>query len=404
MRAYLTLISSVALLTQCLAFTGGLAVGAQELPAIGILKSHGIKRQKGAAPAWVLAAESPVLKNYRAAKDLENQLAIAQNQQQALEMGNQDPKALIEECRQQIRQLDQRMDWIYQQLKIVGLGNGASRLLVEEQWDLSREKHRLSTLMRDLDDQRAHIREQKWQISGEVVRLRESYMKAVEELRESVPKLVEKYVQLGEDPAIKEALAELSASFRSKQRFGPSADLQKAVKWLAQTEASVQSDSIPLHREAGVDYIDAMLNGKGPVRMVFDTGAGPTMISTKLASDLGLKPTGRTITCEVADGAKVTARLMIIPTITVGRLTIKDVVCAVMPRERGDVPPLLGQTFLRHFDYKYTQGSGRLVLTKVEADRPSVGPVPPEAGSRGEPDRPSSPAGKRKGSRRRGSP
>ena len=43
----------------------------------------------------------------------------------------------------------------------------------------------------------------------------------------------------------------------------------------------------------------------------------------------------------------------------------------VMPKEKGDVAPLLGQSVLQRFDFKYTQGSGRLVLTKVEPDEPA---------------------------------
>jgi clan AA aspartic protease (TIGR02281 family) len=238
---------------------------------------------------------------------------------------------------------------------------------------------------------------------GEVARLGEAYMQAVDKLRESISKLLEHYAQLGEDPAIQKALADLSTSSKIKQKLGPSKDLQSAIKWLERTEGSVQSDTIPLHREGGLDHIDVMLNGKGPVRMVFDTGAGPTIIPARLASKLGLKPTGSTVPCEVADGSKVLARGMIIPTITVGRLTLKNVVCAVIPHEKGDVPPLLGQSFLRHFDYKYAPGSGRLVLTKVEPHQPAIGPGPTSPGSRGKSGRSSPLPGRGNGSRRRGS-
>ena len=61
---------------------------------------------------------------------------------------------------------------------------------------------------------------------------------------------------------------------------------------------------------------------------------------------MNLKPTGRTVECVVADGTKVQAKEMIVRTVTVGRLTVKDVTCVVMPKEKGDVFPLLGQSFL----------------------------------------------------------
>lgn len=117
-----------------------------------------------------------------------------------------------------------------------------------------------------------------------------------------------------------------------------------------------------------------MLNGKGPFRMVFDTGAGPTTFSAELASQFGFKPTGRTVQCVVADGTKVMAKEMIIRTVSVGRLSVKNVTCVVTPKDKEDVAPLLGQSFLQCFDFKYIQGSGRLILTKVEPNEPSTTP------------------------------
>ena len=83
--------------------------------------------------------------------------------------------------------------------------------------------------------------------------------------------------------------------------------------------------------------------------------------------------------CKVADGSQINAKLMVIPSVKVGRLTVRNVTCVVMPADKGDTPPLLGQTFLQYFDYKYTQKTGKLVLTKVEPDEPVR---PPGAGSR----------------------
>ena len=193
-------------------------------------------------------------------------------------------------------------------------------------------------------------------------------MQAVSDLRTAVDEITAKYAELNGNEEVSKALKDLSASSRIQQKLGPSKDLAGAIKWLARFEGSVQNDTVELHRKNGVDHVDVMLNGKSPVRMVFDTGAGPTTVSAKLASQLGLKATGRTLACQTADGTKVTAKEMIIRTVTVGRLTAKNVTCIVMPTDKGDVAPLLGQSFLQRFDFKYTQGSGRLVLTKIEPD------------------------------------
>ena len=78
---------------------------------------------------------------------------------------------------------------------------------------------------------------------------------------------------------ISKALKDLSASSKTKQKLGPSKDLASAIKWLGRLEGSVQSETVALHRENGVDHVDVMLNGKGPFKMVFDTGAGQTTLS-----------------------------------------------------------------------------------------------------------------------------
>ena len=80
--------------------------------------------------------------------------------------------------------------------------------------------------------------------------------------------------------------------------------------------------------------------------MVFDTGVGPTRVSAKLASQLGLKATDRTVACPTADGTEVMAKEMIIRTVAFGRLTFKNVTCVVMPEYCGDVAPWLGQSVL----------------------------------------------------------
>ena len=207
---------------------------------------------------------------------------------------------------------------------------------------------------------------------AEVAKVRESYMQAVSDLRTSVEEITSKYAEVSKNDEITKALKELSTSSRIKQKLLPIKEFTNAVKWLGRFEGSVQTETVELHREGGVDHIDVMLNGKGPVRMVFDTGAGPTTLSAELASRMNLRSTGQTMECVVADGSKVTAKVMVIRTVTIGRLTVKDVTCAVMPKGKGDVAPLLGQSFLQRFDYKYTQGSGRLILNKVEPNEPTT--------------------------------
>ena len=378
MQADLNRMSWFAALTLFLGAMGPPVSRADDLQPGEVLKGQGLKRSAGST--WVLAGEAVILKDVRTASDLSRQLRGAQGQQQALEMGNQNPQVFIDNYHQQIDSLDQRISAYDQELGNLGPsgGNQAAtvwhNMLVQERNAIVTEQRRLSSLIRNLADQRGQFQDVKQQFNAEVARQRESYMQAISGLRKSVDEIMAKYTELSGTEEIQKALKDLSASFKNTQKLGPSKELTSAIKWLGKFEGSVHTETVELHREKGVDHVDVMVNGKGPVRMVFDTGAGPTTLSAELASRLGLKPTGRTVQCVVADGSKVMAKEMIIRTVSVGRLSVKNVTCVVMPKEKGDVDPLLGQSFLERFDFKYTQGSGRLILTKVEPDEPGTAP------------------------------
>ena len=362
-------------------FLGALGISpasARQSSAEKVLKDNALKRPSGAT--WILVGEAVVLKDVKKASNLAVQLRGAQRQQQEFELGDQNPQVLIGNYRQQI-------DWLAQQIsayddELAKLGGSAGiraadiqyNLLVNERNAIIGQQRRLSTMINNLSEQRGQFREMKQQFNAEVARIRESYMQSVTDSREAVDKISAKYTELDGNSEVAQALKELSKSSKIQHKLGPSKDLTKAIQWLARLEGSVQTETVELHREHGVDHVDVMLNGKGPIKMVFDTGAGPTTLSAAVAADLRLKPTGRTVPLVVADGTKVMAKEMIIRSVAVGRLTVKDVTCVVMPKDKGDVSPLLGQSFLQRFDFKYTQGAGRLGLTKVEPDEPAGTP------------------------------
>jgi clan AA aspartic protease (TIGR02281 family) len=358
--------------------TGTSPAHARRIPPDKVLKDNALKRPSGAT--WILGGEAVVLNHVRGARNLAMQLRGAQQQQQELEMGDQNPQVLIDNYRQQIDLLSDRISAYDEELARVGppVGIRAAdiyyNILVTERNRIIAEQRRLNNVINDLSQQRGQFREMKQQFNAEVARIRESYMQSVTESREAVDKINAKYGELSGNAEVSQALKDLSQSTKIQHKLGPSKDLAKAIQWLAKLEGSVQTETVELHREHGVDHVDVMLNGKGPIKMVFDTGAGPTTLSAAVAADLRLKPTGRTVPLVVADGTKVTAKEMIIRSVTVGRLTVRDVTCVVMPKDKGDVSPLLGQSFLQRFDFKYTQGAGRLVLTKVEPDEPAGTP------------------------------
>ena len=340
-----------------------------------VLKSHNLERF---GTTWtLLSTEKNVLKDLADARAIYQQVYEGMMRQQEFEMGAQGRKSDIQDLREQSNILSQQIAAINQQLNALVAPPGGNNFVNQQRNQLSQENNllvaqhdqvvnMLNTLQEQNKDQG---QDQKLQLNAEVAQSREKYMQAVLDLRKSADELTAKYDELAKNPEVTKALEALSASTKSKQRLGPSAKIRDAIKLLERAEGSVQSESIELHRENGVYHVYASL-GKVPTKMVFDTGASLTTISMKLAGRIGLKPkTGDpTVRLTTADGTVVEAKRLVIPSVRVGKFTIQNVECAVMPAEKGDVDPLLGQTFFKHFKVEYSAEAGRLSLEKLDTD------------------------------------
>ncbi len=117
---------AIVLLPAC--FAGSTLSHAKEQEPTDVLKNQGLKRSPGAIAIWVVAGEAGFLKAVRRAQNLSVQLRMAQQQQQALELGNQNPQVLINNYREQIDWLGQRIDAYDNELARQGpaIGNQAA--------------------------------------------------------------------------------------------------------------------------------------------------------------------------------------------------------------------------------------------------------------------------------------
>ncbi len=237
MRTHPTAILGLAALSACLELAGVSAARGDDVRPAQVLKNKGLERQRGSASSWSLASEADVLRRFRAAKGLFNQLAAVHEAQKELEVGDQNPQTMINALQGQINMGDARIAEIDQQLIQIGGAGGNlivnyHNLLVQERNAIAAEQGRLNTMINNLARQGGGLEQEKREFNAEVRLLGESYKQAIAELRKSVDKIQKKYAEIAEDQEITKALADLSASTRSKQKLGPSKDLQNAVKWL----------------------------------------------------------------------------------------------------------------------------------------------------------------------------
>ena len=357
-------------------FLAGAAPSTADSPE-DALKARGLKR---VGPNYVLAAEGEVQKKVVALRSLSNQLGQVARRQAEAEQQAAGEKGMARELLQQRIAVSEQYDVIEQQIRNSG---GATPDMNARRNEIIITLNRLTDQIRLL--QEGHVTDPKLQdqLLAELSRRREGYIQAVLDLRQLVDTTTRTYSELANDAEVKQALVTLGRSSKAGPKLGPSAQFASNVKLLERIERSVMSDAVDLRKQGGVYWVDATFNGRVVKPMVFDTGAGLTTIPTALAEEIGLKPSPSDpiVRCETADGTVVEARQMTIPSMRVGRFTINAVECAVMPAGKGDVAPLLGQSFHRHFTYKFTPESGHLVMSRVEGLEPSTQATRPTRGT-----------------------
>jgi aspartyl protease family protein len=366
----------------------GLVVLMAAVPAAGadspedLLKARGLKR---VGSTYILGSEGDIQKKTAELRALYNQLGAAARQHAETEQQVEGQKEMMRELLrqrvvliQQITAFDQQIqnfgrtpDLLSRRNEVVNAYNG-----ILDQINLLRSGEGSDAKVQD-------------RLQSEVSRRREGFMQSVLDLRQLVDQVAKSYAELANDAAVKEAVDTLGRTSKSKPKLGPSTQFTANVKLLERIEKSVITDSVDLRKQGGVFWVDATFNGKVVKPMVFDTGAGITTIPARLAEEIGLKPSPSdpVVQCETADGTVVEARRMTIPSLRVGRFLVNSVDCAVMPATKGDVAPLLGQSFHRYFTYKFTPESGHLIMSRIET---------PESQATAKPARPARGAAKAK--------
>lgn len=204
---------------------------------------------------------------------------------------------------------------------------------------------------------------------------RNAYLKNVIAMRELIDKTDAKYKTAGDDSSLETAIAAASKAEGKKITLGPTKDYVQNVKLFARYEAMIMSDSIPLERRSGTYMIDVILNGKDPVKMVFDTGASSISLSYEMAAKAGLKQSDPStkVKVTIANGRTVEAKKMKLASVRVGKFEIKNVDCVVMPEDLPESPPLLGGAFLNNFKYEIDADASKVRLTRLDGAGKSPG-------------------------------
>ena len=111
--------------------------------------------------------------------------------------------------------------------------------------------------------------------------------------------------------------------------------------------------------------VETMLNDLVKARLIVDTGATLVVLSPHIASQLGIVQAkeGALIAATLADGRQVKASPVILKSVTVGGVTVKNVeACVLESTEDTQEDGLLGLSFLKHFVIKIDATNNSLIF------------------------------------------
>lgn len=138
-----------------------------------------------------------------------------------------------------------------------------------------------------------------------------------------------------------------------------------------QLRKEFEPKNVEIIQQGGQIVVDCLLNKKANVTLIMDTGASFVVLTSNAAKKLGLSLDNTkegTLEMILADGSKVSARRVILESVSAQGVEAKNVQAVVLP-EASDTANLkdglLGMSFLKNFNFKVDQKNNKLVLEKI---------------------------------------
>jgi aspartyl protease family protein len=324
-----------------------------------VLKDSGLKIVGNYA---VQADEAKVTKSLAELSKARKQLIDAAKVRAQKELAVEQNRAVIEQDRQAWKETN----------TVIANSGQTSAQLVSRANALLAEIEQLQGRSKKLDEESKEARAKANQV-------REEYVEKVMGVRKLYEEILARYEELSSDEGVKTALETLSEAKPIK--LGPMKSFTLNDEKIKKVEDTVLSEHIPLRQEGKVWLTSVVINGKEAEEFCVDTGASLVTIPLALAEKMDMKPTSMSpeILLSVADGRTIKANLVTAKSVRVGKFTVENVECAVMPESATNAPTLLGQSFLEKFSFQIDSAAGQLVMTKVDGEEVGGGKAPPKS-------------------------
>ena len=345
----MTLLLSGAL---CLAPVRHLA--AEEPSAKEILEQHGIRVLKDRLQ---LESETELSKSLRDVTKLRRTLIATDREETKLQQ--QKEAALV-----QIQSLEQEHTKLSGQLANIDQNNVAlNNKLVGA---LNAIRGQLNQLNQGLKQHSERLDEAR----KETMQAREAFVQLVLDMRQLADTTSAEVTTLAENSDVQTAIAELNKSAEVPYELALSRSFTRNVLQLEKLEESILIETIPLRKTAGDSfYASVVIGGEHTAEMIVDSGASLMTLPLTTAREVGIEPsaTDPQIQLKIANGDVISARMVVIPEVRVGKFVVEDVECAVLGAEATDAAPLLGMSYLGKFKFELNAQESTLKLVDVES-------------------------------------
>jgi predicted aspartyl protease len=138
---------------------------------------------------------------------------------------------------------------------------------------------------------------------------------------------------------------------------------------------------IRFRKSLNLIFASVNINGKGPYEFAIDTGATQTVVSEKLAAELGLEPIASTYVFGIGGSGKVETKLYKLKELKIGDVKVKNTVAGTFndPLISQIADGILGTSIFSDFNVTIDYPAGQLALSRqrdaVQAKEKEILPV-----------------------------
>ena len=166
-------------------------------------------------------------------------------------------------------------------------------------------------------------------------------------------------IQMGNGEAALGPLAQIG----NHQKFG--AEARQLMAQIEQNELlDIALETLPLSGHDGQFIVDALIDGRYPLKLLVDTGAAMTAIDAGVLQMAGYALDAEQQYFVTANGV-VSAPVVTLGEVSLGNARVARLPVGALPLSMpGGVVGLLGMNFLRHYDFRIDQNNRTLILDK----------------------------------------